>query len=59
MKKIYESPESLTVIIQMHGQLLDVMSPGGDDEPPGAREHNSHIWDDGVENNDKVSDEEW
>ena len=45
MKKFYESPKSLTVVIGLHGRLLDNMSPGPHDDEIGAREH-SNVWDD-------------
>ena len=62
MKKIYESPESLTVVIQAHGRLLDMMSPGGDDDPPGAREYNSSVLENDDTNNKggkEISNDEW
>jgi len=60
MKKIYESPESLTVNIGLHGRLLkDIMSQGDDGEEPGfVREHS--VWDDDDEKGGKkIFDEEW
>ena len=61
MKKIYESPESITVIIQMNGQALQgpIHTSGGDHEPD-AHEYNSSIWDDGADKGGKkIFDEEW
>ena len=61
MKKIYESPESLTVNIGLHGRLLDdVISPGNPGDDPLAREYNNSIWDDEDEKSGKkIFDEEW
>lgn len=60
MKKIYESPESITVAIQMNGQALQppIHTSGGDHEPD-AREYNSSIWDDEDGDSKKIFDEEW
>ncbi len=54
MKKIYESPKSLTVIIQLGGLLLDgsPVTPGNPGDEPAAREHKGS-WEDGE------NDEEW
>ena len=49
MKKFYESPKSLTIVIGLHGRLLDNMSPGPDDDEIGAREQKNNWnddWDD-------------
>ena len=60
MKKIYESPESLTVNIELHGRLLqEVLSTGDPNVPADTREYNS-IWDDDDEKGGKkIFDEEW
>ena len=61
MKKIYESPESVSILIGLHGQLLDNMSEGEPGGTPGwAPEHNSSIWDNGDDKGGKkIFDEEW
>lgn len=60
MKKIYESPESITVAIQMNGQALQppIHTSGGDGEPA-TREYNSSIWEDEDGDGKKIFDEEW
>lgn len=50
MKKFYESPKSLTIVIGLHGRLLEnVVSQGDDEDTPSAREQKNNWnddWDD-------------
>jgi len=60
MKKIYESPESITVNLLMQGNVLQVIVQSEDGDDPATREYNSSIWDDGDEKDGKkIFDEEW
>ena len=61
MKKIYESPESITVAIQMNEHTLqDPIHTSGPDHELDAREYNNSIWDDDAsKGGKKIFDEEW
>ena len=51
MKKIYESPKSLTVVIQAHGRLLQNISGIGGGGEGMAREQKDN-WDDNWDDTD-------
>lgn len=51
MKKFYESPKTDVILIQLGGQLLDVISPGNPGDDADVREH--------VGWNDDWDDKDW
>ena len=60
MKKIYESPESITVAIQMNGQALQApIHTSGPDHELDAREYNNSIWEDEDGDGKKIIDDAW